>query len=137
MAQKFFRGKDPETFDASCRSETSSSIVRRNVELLNLLRLRNLAMTGDAMPKKKQINGVAIRDDVPWSEDLTDYDRHHFVTYVRLLDAVEDGASEEEICRVVLGIDSAKEPKRAKRAFESHLRRARWMTEHGYRHLLQ
>ena len=94
-------------------------------------------MTGDAMPKKKQINGVAIRDDVPWSEDLTDYDRHHFVIYVRLLDAVEDGASEEEICRIVLGIDSAKEPKRAKRAFESHLRRARWMTEHGYRHLLQ
>lgn len=82
-------------------------------------------MTGDAMPKKEQqTDSPAILDEVPWSEDLTDYDRDHFVTYLRLLDAVEDRASEEEICRIVFGIDSAKEPERAKRAFESHLRLA-------------
>jgi hypothetical protein len=37
----------------------------------------------------------------------------------------------------VLGIDPANEPARAKQALDSHLRRAHWMTEHGYRHLLQ
>lgn len=83
------------------------------------------------------MDGVTILDDVPWSEDITDYDRDHFVTYVRLLDAMEVGASQDEICRVLFGIYSAKEPERAKRAFLSHLRRARWMTEHGYRRLLQ
>ncbi len=78
-----------------------------------------------------------ILDDVPWSDDLTDYDRDHFITYVRLLDAFDDGASDDDMCRIVLGIDPGKEPSRAKRALDSHLRRARWMTEHGYRQLLQ
>ena len=31
--------------------------------------------------------------------------------------------------------DPAKEPERARKALESHLARARWMTEVGYRHL--
>jgi hypothetical protein len=38
--------------------------------------------------------------------------------------------------RIVLGIDPVKEPVRARRALDSHLRRARWMTEHGYCDLL-
>lgn len=79
----------------------------------------------------------AIADEVPWSEKTTKYDEAHFITYLRLLDASAAGASDAEMCRIVLGIDAAKEPDRAKRALESHLRRARWMTEHGYRHLLQ
>ena len=79
----------------------------------------------------------AVADEVPWSEKITPYDKAHFVEYVRLLDASAAGASDAEMCRIVLGIDAAKEPDRAKRALESHLRRARWMTEHGYRHLLQ
>lgn len=78
----------------------------------------------------------AIADDVPWSEKITLYDETHFVAYLRLLDASAAGASDAEMCRLVLGIDPVKEPDRAKRALESHLRRARWMTEHGYRHLL-
>ena len=80
---------------------------------------------------------LAIADEVPWSEKITKYDEAHFVSYLRLLDASVSGASDAEMCRIVLGIDAAKEPDRAKRALESHLRRARWMTEHGYRHLLQ
>ena len=35
----------------------------------------------------------------------------------------------------ILGIDPAKEPERARKAVESHLARARWMTEVGYREL--
>lgn len=78
-----------------------------------------------------------VEDEVPWSEEITQYDEAHFVEYLRLLDASAAGASDAEMCRLVLGIDAAKEPDRAKRVLECHLRRARWMTEHGYRQLLQ
>jgi hypothetical protein len=77
-----------------------------------------------------------IADEVPWSSELTAYDKAHFVTYLRLLDASTEGASENEMASIVLGIDPAKEPERARKALTSHLRRARWMTESGYRHLL-
>jgi hypothetical protein len=86
------------------------------------------------MPKV-EIN-PEIADEVPWSDKLTDYDERHFIVYLRLLDASADGATEDEMSRIVLGIDATKEPQRARKALESHLRRARWMTEHGYRHLL-
>ncbi len=82
-------------------------------------------------------NGGKIVDDVPWSDQLTDYDREHFVIYVRLLDAETDGASEDDMARVILGIDPIKEPERAKRALKSHLKRAHWMTVHGYKGLLR
>ena len=75
-------------------------------------------------------------DEVPWSEAVTAYDEAHFVIYARLLDAHDDGASWEEMARLVLGIDPIKDPGRAQRSVSSHLRRARWMTEKGYRHLL-
>lgn len=79
----------------------------------------------------------AIADEVPWSNTVTDYDEAHFIVYLRLLDASADGATTEEMCRIVLDIDPAKEPERARKALDSHLRRARWMTEQGYRHLLR
>ena len=78
-----------------------------------------------------------IADEVPWSDHVTTYDSEHFTVYLCLLDAATDGASAEEMSRIVLGIDLTNEPARAKQALDSHLRRARWMTEHGYRHLLQ
>jgi len=54
-----------------------------------------------------------------------------------LLDAEADGADWEEVAKIVLHIDPAKEPKRARKAWESHLARAKWMTETGYRFYLQ
>lgn len=78
-----------------------------------------------------------VQDEVPWSDEITDYDRAHFVTYLRLLDATRESANPDEIVQIVLGIDPAKEPERAKKVLDSHLKRARWMTEHGYKHLLQ
>ena len=78
----------------------------------------------------------SIADEVPWSESITDYDESHYVVYLRLLDATKDGASADEMARVVLGIDPAHEPARAAKAVSSHLRRAQWMCEKGYRHLL-
>ena len=78
-----------------------------------------------------------VADEVPWSERVTAYDEAHFVTYLRLLDAAAEGASEDEMSRVVLGIDPALEPERARKALKSHLERARWMAEAGYRDLLE
>jgi hypothetical protein len=89
-----------------------------------------------SLPSSQPEGDLEIADEVPWSEAITPYDEAHFVTYLRLLDATEDGASESEMARIVLGIDPVKEPGRAARALTSHLRRARWMTETGYRHLL-
>lgn len=78
-----------------------------------------------------------LPNEVPWSDTLTDYDRKHFVVYLRLLDACAAGASDAEMSRIVLGIDPSSEPLRAESVLESHLRRAHWMTEHGYRYLLK
>jgi hypothetical protein len=37
----------------------------------------------------------------------------------------------------VLHIDPDHEPERARRAWETHLGRAEWMTKNGYQHLLR
>ena len=37
-----------------------------------------------------------IADEVPWSETITEYDESHYVVYLRLLDASNDGASNDE-----------------------------------------
>ncbi len=78
-----------------------------------------------------------VSDLAPADHILTGYDEQHLVTYLRLLDADKAGADWREVAKIVLHIDPAREPDRAKRAWESHLARARWMTEAGYRHLLQ
>lgn len=84
----------------------------------------------------KSVVSPEIADEVPWSDRVTAYDEAHFVVYLRLLDASAAGASEAELSRIVLGIDPVREPQRAQRALGSHLKRARWMTETGYRDLL-
>jgi len=68
---------------------------------------------------------------------LTVYGEEHVITYLRLLDADAKGADWREVTRVVLHLDPEQESDRARRVFESHLSRAKWMTEHGYRHLLR
>ena len=78
-----------------------------------------------------------VADIAPSDPALTRYDQEHLVTYLRLLDADADGADWREVARIVLHIDPNREPDRARQAFDSHLARAKWMTEHGYRHLLR
>jgi hypothetical protein len=77
-----------------------------------------------------------IADEAPSASVLTDYDEQRLVTYLRLLNAQNDGADWTDVARIVLHLDPDREPERARRAWETHLARARWMTEHGYRHLL-
>ena len=78
-----------------------------------------------------------VSDQAPDGGVLTDYDQEHLVTYLRLLDAEAEGADWAEVALIVLHIDPKQEPQRARRAWESHLARAKWMMEHGYRHLLE
>ena len=78
-----------------------------------------------------------VADVAPTDSILTVYDEQHIVTYWRMLDADAEGADWREVARLVLRIDPESEPDRARRAFDTHLTRAKWMTEHGYRHLLR
>jgi hypothetical protein len=59
------------------------------------------------------------------------------ITYMRVLDADQQGADWRDVSRIVLRIDPDTKADRARLAFESHRTRARWMTEHGYRRLLR
>jgi hypothetical protein len=96
---------------------------------------RKVTEADTIMPKPPLDPRVA--DQAPTAGDLTAYDHEHLVTYLRLLDADAEGADWTEAARIVLHIDPSREPERARRAFESHLARAKWMTEHGYRDLLR
>jgi len=78
-----------------------------------------------------------VADDAPTTPIVTGYDEQHLITYLRLLHAAVDGADWKEVSRIVLHLDPHREPDRARRALETHLARARWMAEHGYRHLLR
>jgi len=75
-------------------------------------------------------------DRAPDSPQLTSYDEGHLVAYLRLLDAEAEGTDWQETAATIFGIDVSAEPDRAKAMHESHLARARWMTEIGYAHLL-
>jgi hypothetical protein len=41
------------------------------------------------------------------------------------------------VARIVLHMDPARDRERARRAWQSHLTRAKWMTTHGYTQLLR
>ena len=78
-----------------------------------------------------------VSDTAPSDPALTVYDEDHLVTYLRLLDADAEGADWREVAQLVLHLDRDHESDRARRTFDSHLSRAKWVTEHGYRHLLR
>lgn len=72
-----------------------------------------------------------VADVAPNEAMLTAYDEQHVVTYIRLLQADGQGADWREVARIVLHIDPEREPDRARTAYQSHLARAKWVTEQG------
>jgi len=80
---------------------------------------------------------AAFEDRAPDSCHVTDYDERHHRTYWRLLDAAAENADWQEVVHIVFGIDPTSEPERARTIYETHLARARWMSETGYRHYLK
>lgn len=80
---------------------------------------------------------IPFEEQPPNDKCVSSYDERHFVTYLRLLDADAEGANWREVVTIVFGINPELEPDRAKKVHATHLARARWMTESGYRHLLE
>jgi hypothetical protein len=78
---------------------------------------------------------VAAR--APTAPEVTDYDRAHLVTYLRLLDAEAAGAPWEEAARLLLAVDPGKGRDDARLRYETHASRARWMAASGYLDLLK
>ncbi|EGP10331.1 hypothetical protein CSIRO_0108 [Bradyrhizobiaceae bacterium SG-6C] len=72
-----------------------------------------------------------VADAAPNESAMTTYDEQHVVTYIRLLQAESEGADWQEVARIVLHIDPEREPERAWTAYQSHLARAKWVTEQG------
>ncbi|HEV2549420.1 MAG TPA: DUF2285 domain-containing protein [Stellaceae bacterium] len=78
-----------------------------------------------------------LADTAPIEDRLTAYDRANLITYLRLLDAAAEGAEWTEVARVLLEIDPVEQPGRAKVRYDSHLARARWVTDRGYLEFLR
>lgn len=78
-----------------------------------------------------------VDDLAPAELHVTRYDKAHFVTYLRLLDAETDSADWTEVARIVLHRDPIAEVERTRTCWQSHLSRARWMTKIGYRKILE
>ncbi len=53
-------------------------------------------------------------DLAPADDALRSYDHEHAITYLRLLDADAEGADWREVAEIVLHIDPAREPQRAR-----------------------
>jgi len=80
---------------------------------------------------------LEFTDEPPASNSLTSYDERHLVTYLRLLDAEAEGADWAEVVRIVFEIDPAIHAARARTVYDSHLARAHWMRDSGFRDLLR
>lgn len=78
-----------------------------------------------------------IADMAPSADHVTAYDRAHTGTYLRLLDAAETKAAWKDAARTMLEIDPEKQPESARRRYDTHLARARWLITQGYRDLLR
>ena len=72
----------------------------------------------------------------PASDQLTDYDRAHLATYLKLLDADTMQIDWKVTARTVLALDTEQDSEAARGVYDAHLARARWMTVVGYRLLL-
>ena len=78
-----------------------------------------------------------VDDEAPTASVITPYDERHIITYLRLLDAAAQSIGWREVARDVLGHDPTYQADRARRCWTSHLARARWMSERGYRQLME
>ncbi|MCP4385831.1 MAG: DUF2285 domain-containing protein [Hyphomicrobiales bacterium] len=81
-------------------------------------------------------NKPVYLDKPPNCQSVTEYDRGHFKLYLQLLHAAADDADWREVVTMLFGINPDQEPQRARKIYDQHLARARWMTTTGYRQLL-
>ncbi|CDX21368.1 conserved hypothetical protein [Mesorhizobium plurifarium] len=80
-------------------------------------------------------SGRKIDDEAPNLAAVTAYDVAHLGIYAAMLVAEADGADWSDVARVTLNIDPNREPERARRAWASHLARARWLATSDFREI--
>jgi hypothetical protein len=73
----------------------------------------------------------------PNGNTVTHYDRCHYLTYARILDAEFEKVDWREGARTILGLDADRNEDGARRCWESHIARAQWMATVGYRQILE
>jgi hypothetical protein len=71
-----------------------------------------------------------LAEVAPVGPIVTAYDEEHIDTYLRVLNAAQEGVEWREISRMVLRTDPDQDAERARQMFDSHLARAKWMTQH-------
>lgn len=76
---------------------------------------------------------VDLLPRAPTDTVLTPYDRAHAALYFQLVDAAEAGADWRKVVALALAIEPAAPDARA--IWASHLARARWFVETGWRQL--
>lgn len=72
----------------------------------------------------------------PISVSITAYDRRCFKLYLLLLEAENANDPWESAYERAFGTDPATDKIRCKLQFDTHLKRARWMSTYGYSKLL-
>jgi hypothetical protein len=125
--------RGPETFNFPSLRRPTQITLTPPFQIKSQLLIESSRIT----PMLQSILHPIIADEAPDDPALTPYDEEHLIVYIRLLDAEADGADWMEAALLVLRIDPILGPKRARNAWESHLSRAKWMTENGYDHLLR
>ena len=78
---------------------------------------------------------MTLSDRAPIGE-LCDYDHEHAVLYLRLLDADAAGADWREVAQIAMGLQVGRDVERARLIHATHLARARWLRDGGYKALL-
>ncbi|MFK5978154.1 MAG: DUF2285 domain-containing protein [Rhizobiaceae bacterium] len=77
---------------------------------------------------------LKLQSVAPVDSKITPYDRAHFKLYLQLFDAEAKGIDWRVVAADIMEINP--EDVSAKACWESHLRRAKWMSETGYHQLL-
>lgn len=66
----------------------------------------------------------SFEDVAPSVDEVTSYDRDHTMLYICLLDRQKRGQDWRTTVRAFFGLDSEREPDRARTVYESHMARA-------------
>jgi hypothetical protein len=72
--------------------------------------------------------------DLKWvmpEDQITDYDRAHFLTYARILDAVSRDQAWQEAASEILELNVAADEPDACRVWSAHVDRAEWIVGDG------
>lgn len=89
------------------------------------------------MRQRATSKDLPLAERAPGAKSLTPYDEAHLVTYLRLLDANAGGERTDAMAQIILDANPTLTERQARRAVTSHLKRAQWISEEGYRDFLK